>query len=380
MRTAMLLSLAAAALAPSLAAAQTPSCAHTVGVVVELTGAAGRFGQAAAKSVELAFRELNEGGAGGSPAAGSPSTCATRRARARSRSTQARQLVDLKQVPAIIGGIISSVSIPIAHVGDGAGRRGADLARLLLADAHPLARGGQGQRHLLPHHHLRRAAGHGGGEVRDRPGHEEARRSSTSTTISASTWWPSSASAYEALGGEVTTATPYNQGQASYAARGHPRPEGRPAGALPRRLSRATAPPSPAPGSPRGARRRFLLNDGMNRADFIRDVGPRYLEQGVRHLVRHHHDAVDRVFRQGLPRHVAAASTPARRPPTGPTTRPRSWASPSRRPARRKPAAIRDAIRKVTEPRGEVVHAGPEGLQEGARADQGRQAGAAMSA
>ena len=56
----------AATLLPLPATAQTPACTHTVGMVVSLTGAAGRFGQAAAKSVELAFNELNKaGGAAG---------------------------------------------------------------------------------------------------------------------------------------------------------------------------------------------------------------------------------------------------------------------------------------------------------------------------
>ena len=54
-----LISLAMAATASLPANAQTPDCKHTVGMVVSLTGAAGRFGQAAAKSVELAFRDLN---------------------------------------------------------------------------------------------------------------------------------------------------------------------------------------------------------------------------------------------------------------------------------------------------------------------------------
>jgi len=35
-------------------------CTHTVGMVVSLTGAAGRYGQAASKSVEMAFRDLNQ--------------------------------------------------------------------------------------------------------------------------------------------------------------------------------------------------------------------------------------------------------------------------------------------------------------------------------
>ena len=54
--------LAIATLAPLAASAQAPACTHTVGMVVSLTGAAGRFGQAAAKSVELAFNELNKAG------------------------------------------------------------------------------------------------------------------------------------------------------------------------------------------------------------------------------------------------------------------------------------------------------------------------------
>ena len=45
---------AAAALLPAISQAQTPACTHTVGMVVSLTGAAGRFGQAASKSGELA--------------------------------------------------------------------------------------------------------------------------------------------------------------------------------------------------------------------------------------------------------------------------------------------------------------------------------------
>jgi hypothetical protein len=75
------LALAAAAAAPA-AAQQAPSCTHTVGMVVSLTGAAGRFGHAASKSVELAFRDLNAAAAPrASRVAASRSTCATRRAR-----------------------------------------------------------------------------------------------------------------------------------------------------------------------------------------------------------------------------------------------------------------------------------------------------------
>jgi len=114
MRT--LLSLTAIALAASALplAAQAQSCTHTVGMVVSLTGAAGRFGQAASKSVELAFNEINKA-AGTAGVAGCKLAFDLRDAQSQGSVAvdQARQLVDLKKVPAIIGGIISSVSIPI---------------------------------------------------------------------------------------------------------------------------------------------------------------------------------------------------------------------------------------------------------------------------
>lgn len=71
----------AASLAPLSASAQAPSCTHNVGMVVSLTGAAGRFGQAASKSVELAFGELNKA-AGAQGIAVWRSRSATPRARA----------------------------------------------------------------------------------------------------------------------------------------------------------------------------------------------------------------------------------------------------------------------------------------------------------
>jgi branched-chain amino acid transport system substrate-binding protein len=106
--------LAAAASLPATSQAQSPSCTHTVGMVVSLTGAAGRFGQAASKSVELAFNELNRA-AGTSGVAGCRLAFDLRDAQSQGSVAvdQARQLVDLRKVPAIIGGIISSVSIPI---------------------------------------------------------------------------------------------------------------------------------------------------------------------------------------------------------------------------------------------------------------------------
>src|SRR5271154_2152246 len=101
-----------AALALMLGAAPARAdCAIPVGLVMELTGPAGEYGQAGAKSVEMAFRDLND--------AGGPHGC---KLAADTRDSQsagnvavdaATQLVQVKKVPVIIGGIISSVSIPI---------------------------------------------------------------------------------------------------------------------------------------------------------------------------------------------------------------------------------------------------------------------------
>src|SRR5271165_7178158 len=57
--------ISAATLALGLAlpgAASAEDCQVTVGVVMELTGPAGEYGQAGAKSVEMAFRDLNDAG------------------------------------------------------------------------------------------------------------------------------------------------------------------------------------------------------------------------------------------------------------------------------------------------------------------------------
>jgi ABC-type branched-subunit amino acid transport system substrate-binding protein len=94
--------------------AESPSCTNTVGMVVSLTGAAARYGQAASKSVELAFRELNKA-AGAKGIAGCKLAFDLRDDQSQSSVgvDQSRQLVDLKKVPAIIGSTISSVSIPM---------------------------------------------------------------------------------------------------------------------------------------------------------------------------------------------------------------------------------------------------------------------------
>ena len=107
-----ILMTAAAALLATASFAHAADCEVKVGLVMELTGPAGEYGQAGAKSVEMAFRDINDaGGVNG----GCKLVTDTRDSQSQGNVAvdAATQLVQVSKVPVIIGGIISSVSIPI---------------------------------------------------------------------------------------------------------------------------------------------------------------------------------------------------------------------------------------------------------------------------
>ncbi|HEU4825902.1 MAG TPA: ABC transporter substrate-binding protein, partial [Dongiaceae bacterium] len=62
MKRTLLLTTLVAALGAFAAPAVAADCDITIGVVMELTGPAGEYGQAGAKSVEMAFRDFNDAG------------------------------------------------------------------------------------------------------------------------------------------------------------------------------------------------------------------------------------------------------------------------------------------------------------------------------
>src|SRR5215831_20577474 len=111
MRRALFAVSAAVALATATGG-KAADCDITVGVVMELTGPAGEYGQAGAKSIEMAFRDINDAGGFGN---GCKLVTDTRDSQSQGNVAVdvATQLVQIKHVPVIIGGIISSVSIPI---------------------------------------------------------------------------------------------------------------------------------------------------------------------------------------------------------------------------------------------------------------------------
>jgi branched-chain amino acid transport system substrate-binding protein len=359
-RRAALAATLAASLAGAPALAQAPACTHTVGAVLELTGPAGRFGQAASKSVELAFNDLNAAaGPGGIAGCRLGFELRDSQSQGSVAVDQARQLVDLRRVPAVIGGIISSVSIPIVTSVTGA----AGVVQISPASSSPtltrLAAEGQTRgwffrtitsdalqgtaaaRYALDQGLRRLAIIHVNNDFGVNMVAEFRR-------------------AYEALGGRITSVTPYNQGQASYA------PE----------VTRALRDDPPAlylvsyPGDGttiartwigQGGAQTFLLNDGMNSADFIRDVGPRFLNNAYGTSSGTVTTPSTEYFRRAYPAMSGGFS------PEAPAAD-RAFDAAAilglaiAKAGRFEAAAIRDAIREVTGPGGTEIHAGPEGF------------------
>src|SRR6218665_1582729 len=121
-----LFKFAASAMAFAFGATAQAACPTTIGVVVPMTGPAGQYGQTAAKAIQMAFRDLNQaGGVIGCPLHTeirddqSPRSVSLGAAPPHAQPQgsvgvdAARQLVDIRHVPAIIGSIISSVTLPM---------------------------------------------------------------------------------------------------------------------------------------------------------------------------------------------------------------------------------------------------------------------------
>ena len=329
-------------------------------MVVSLTGAAGRFGQAASKSVELAFNELNKA-AGAQGIAGCRLAFDLRDAQSQGSVAvdQARQLVDLKKVPAIIGGIIGSVSLPIVTSVTGPagvvqispasssptltrlaaeGKTNGWFFRTITSDA---LQGTAAAKYALDQGLNNLAVIHVNNDFGVNMLAEFRR-------------------AYEALGGKIASVTPYNPAQPSYNAE----------------VTNALKGDPPVlyfigyPGDgttivrtwiQQGGPQKFLLNDGMNAADFIKGVGPQFLANAFgtssgttrtpsTEFFASAYPAMSGGFDAGAPAADRAFDAGA------------ILGLAIAHAGKFEAAAIRDSIRKVTEPGGEVVHASPQGF------------------
>jgi branched-chain amino acid transport system substrate-binding protein len=346
---------ALAALVAASGMSRAADCDITVGLVMELTGPAGEYGQAGAKSVEMAFRDINDAGGIGD---GCKLLTDTRDSQSQGNVAvdMATQLVQIKKVPVIIGGIISSVSIPILTSVTGPakvvqvspasssptltalgrdGKTNGVFFRTITSDA---LQGVAAAKYALDQGFKKLAVIH----VNNDFGVNMVKEFSQ---------------AYKALGGEIISITPYNEKQPSYQAEVTAAIAGTPDG-----LYLISYPVDGATIArqwiSQGGTPKFLLNDGMNSADFITSVGAKYLDDAygtssgtsptasTEYFMKNYkafsgiepsNPAADRSYDAGAIVGLAIAQAGK-----GDST------------------AIRDAISQVLDPKGEVIHAGKD--------------------
>ena len=346
---------AAAALWAAAGLAQAADCDVTIGLVMELTGPAGEYGQAGAKSVEMAFRDINDAGG---VIDGCKLLTDTRDSQSQGNVAvdAATQLVQVKKVPVVIGGIISSVSIPILTSVTGPakvvqvspasssptltslgrdGKTNGMFFRTITSDA---LQGVAAAKYALDQGFKKLAVIHVNNDFGVNMINEFSK-------------------AYKAMGGEIISVTPYNEKQPSYQAE----------------VTAAMASPAdglylisyPVDGATivrqwisQGGTPKFLLNDGMNSADFITNVGAEHLDDAygtssgtnptasTDYFMKNYKEfsgiepsnpAADRSYDAGAIVGLAIAKA-----------------------GKADSASIKDAIAMVLDPKGEVIHAGKE--------------------
>jgi len=355
--------LAGTAVSLALALAVAPAatraaCTTTIGVVMELTGPAGEYGQKASKSVELALRDIN--------AAGGVNGC-TLEADIRDAQSQgnvaadvAKQLVEIKKVPVIIGGIISSVSMPIltsvtaqsgvVQISPASsspsftslaeqGKTGGWFFRTITSDA---LQGTVAAKYALD------------------VGFKKLSVINVNNDFG-SNMVKEFTKAYTALGGTIATQVPYNENQPSY------QPEVTQAMAeKPDALYLVSTPGDGATIArnwiSQGGVQKFMLNDGMNSEDFIKNVGAQYLNDAYGTSSGTDKSPSTEYFAKAFPAYSGFDSqAPAVDRAYDATV---IAALAIAQAGNTDPAAIRDSIRKVLDDKGTVVYAGPDQLKQ----------------
>ena len=283
-------------------AARADQCTITVGLVMELTGPAGEYGQAGAKSVEMAFRDLNDAGG----AHGCKLVADTRDSQSQGAVAvdAANQLVQLKKVPVIIGGIISSVSIPILTSVTGP----AKIVQVSPASSSPTLTtlGREGKTNGMFFRTITSDALQGTAAAKYALDQGFKRIAVIHVNNDFGTnMFGEFAKVYKALGGEIVSVTPYNEKQSSYDAEATAAIASKPDGlyliATPvdgATIARAWI--------SQGGPAKFLLNDGMNSPDFIASVGAKYLNEAYGTSSGTNPTRFDRIFQrqlQGVLRH-----------------------------------------------------------------------------
>jgi branched-chain amino acid transport system substrate-binding protein len=263
-----------AAIVMASGAGQAADCDVTVGVVMELTGPAGEYGQAGAKSVEMAFRDINDAGG---VLEGCKLVADIRDSQSQGTVAVdvATQLVQVKKVPALIGGIISSVSIPILTSVTGP----AKVVQVSPASSSPTltALGREGKTNGVFFRTITSDALQGVAAAKYAldQGFKNISIIHVNNDFGVNMVKEFSKT-YEALGGKIISVTPYNEKQPSYQAEVTAAMAGNPDG-----LYLISYPVDGATIArqwiSQGGVAKFLLNDGMNSPDFIKSVGAEHL-------------------------------------------------------------------------------------------------------
>ncbi|MCB1448202.1 MAG: ABC transporter substrate-binding protein [Rhizobiaceae bacterium] len=355
MKTSMLKLTAALLLAGVAGLAHAADCKVTVGVVMELTGPAGEYGQAGAKSVEMAFRDINDAGG----VNGCELVADTRDSQSTSNVAvdAATQLVQVKKVPAVIGGIMSSVTIPIltsvtapakiVQVSPAAssptltqlgrdGKTNGIFFRTITSDA---LQGVAAAKYAIDSGFKKLAIIHVNNDFGVNMTAEFTR-------------------AYKALGGTIVSDTPYNEKQSSYASEVTAAMAGEPDG-----LYLVSTPVDGATIArtwiSQGGVQKFLLNDGMNSPDFIDSVGADYLAEAYGTSSGTNPTKSTEYFMQNYKEFSGGIE------PTNPAAD-RSYDAGAivglaiAIAGSSDPAKIREAMYKVVDPNGEPIYAGKE--------------------
>lgn len=329
-------------------------CKVTVGLVMELTGPAGEYGQAGAKSVEMAFRDINDAGG----VLGCDLVTDTRDSQSAGNIAvdAATQLVQVKKVPLVIGGIISSVSIPILTSVTGP----AKIVQISPASSSPtltaLARDGKTNGIFFRTITSDALQGVAAAKYAIDSGFKKLAIIHVNNDFGVNMVAEFSR-AYKALGGTIVSVTPYNEKQSSYASEVTAAMGGEPDG-----LYLVSTPVDGATIArtwiSQGGVQKFLLNDGMNSPDFIESVGADYLNEAygtssgtnptksTDYFIKNYKDfsgiepsnpAADRSYDAGAIAGLAIAIAGSQ-----------------------DPAKIKDAITKVVDPAGTPIFAGKE--------------------
>ena len=349
-----LLAVSAAVALTAATGVKAADCDITVGVVMELTGPAGEYGQAGSKSVEMAFRDINDAGG----VNGCKLVTDTRDSQSQGTVAvdAATQLVQIKHVPVIIGGIISSVSIPILT----SVTAPAKVVQVSPASSSPTltALGRDGKTNGVFFRTITSDAlqGVAAAKYAIDQGLKKLAVIHVNNDFGVNMVAEFSKT-YKALGGEIVSVTPYNEKQPSYSAEVTAAMAGSPDG-----LYLVSYPVDGATIArawiSQGGPAKFLLNDGMNSTDFIGAVGAKYLNDAYGTSsgtsptpsteyfnaqykgfsgIDPSNPAADRSYDAGAIVGLAIAQA-----------------------GKADAAAIKDAIRKVVDPNGTVIHAGKE--------------------